>query len=234
MPRLILSLSIVLSAAPALAQGGTVSCEPEVATLTVDVPTGRCAARAPLAPQPYAPQPYAAQPYAVQPYAAQPDAPQPYNAPQPVYAPQPLYAPQPYYWPQPLAAAQRAGAPPALYRTEERELRGLWITGLALWGVAWVMDWAVTGLSQEPGDLRGVAFVPVVGPWVQLAMGQGSASSEGETLLIADGIAQAAGLAMIVLGAVLKREVRVRERPGLSVVVAPARGGASVGLSGSF
>jgi hypothetical protein len=245
MARLLSLLTIVLAAAPALAQEGTMACEPEIATLTIEVPTGRCAARAPspqplaVPQQPSAPQAYAApsapQAYAPQPYAPQPYAPQAYAPP---YYPQPYY-PQAYappYYPQPYYAPPPSLEPPApQFRTEEREIRGLWIAGLALWAATWIADWTVTGLAEEREDLRNVAFVPIVGPWIQLAMGQGAGSSGGETLLIADGIAQAAGAVMILVGALVKREVRVRERaPRWSLGVAPTQGGGALALSGTF
>lgn len=191
MLRTITTATVLALSASASAQAP--SCAPELATITVEVPTGRCAAQAPPAPSWMPP-------------------------------------PAPPMWPPPVGAAW--GLPPAprtdlAPSAQTRELRGLWISGAAVLGLSWLTTAAVTLARNEEALARGLAFLPVAGPWIQLERGGNDLA--GTIALWAGGIAQAVGLAMIVIGASVQRRVR-----DVSIALAPVEGGATLTVRGAF
>jgi hypothetical protein len=222
-----------------------VECEPEVATITIEVPTGRCAASVPpppvneglaLAPPnaapppaqpPYGAQPYGAPPYGAQPYGAQPYGAQPYGAPpygaQLPYAAQPPYVlPQyglPYGAPANVSPRLSLGEP----QYEERELRGLWIAGAAAFAAGYVATAIMTEATESEWG-----FVPLLGPWIEMAEGDDFL----EILWLPGAIAQAAGLVLVIVGASVRRRIPVE--PSLRISAAPAPGGGALSLSGTF
>lgn len=190
------------------------------------------------APQPYAqplPPPPDGQPY------AQPQPGQPYGQPQPYAQPgQPYVQPQPgtYYAPPP-APAYYAPPPRTIVRYDLRPRYGLIAGGASILGVAWLST-ALAGLivsaandicTIESGSTCTNAawplFLPVLGPFIELAYVQGPGTSTVRGLLVFDGILQAGGLAMIIAGAVAKKP---RPVYASSVQVAPLTVGSGAGL----
>ena len=76
----------------------------------------------------------------------------------------------------------------------------------------------------------GAMYVPVVGPFIQM----GSASPTEQLILAVDGVAQTAGLVMLVAGLFTTRTVLVRNDLGVSISPAYVKNGAGMALSGSF
>jgi len=100
---------------------------------------------------------------------------------------------------------------------------------------------AVNARGVSPSSDVASAFfalgsLPVLGPFVLAAASGGDPLAT--TLLAADGLAQAGGLAMLVAGLVLRRPVLVRDQAAaLHVLPAPmsfGRHGAGFGLTGTF
>ncbi|HEY4116886.1 MAG TPA: hypothetical protein VGM56_03470 [Byssovorax sp.] len=166
------------------------------------------------APSPYpAPQPYA------QPYQQQPGA-----YPPPVY-----YQPQPVYVVPP---GQRQMGPrvmdyddgpiPAGYHVETRVKKGLVIAGAAVLGSFWLLSALGGALAIDAGhdhDAEGL-FVPVAGPFVALAnetAGSKHLLATVQFCYVLDGLAQSAGLLMLVGGIVFPSQKLVRDEVALDV-----------------
>jgi hypothetical protein len=115
---------------------------------------------------------------------------------------------------------------------------GMISTGLFMFGVPYVGSVVVA--SGSPVDADDWLYVPVAGPWIDLAergpcgRGEGRPScgyvARDAALLVADGIAQGVGMLMILGGYAMpvKRIVRVSER---EIHIAPAVGGGTYGLA---
>lgn len=126
-------------------------------------------------------------------------------------------APPPVTLPPPLPPSTRvpvetAPPPPPLkvrrpkksvvrYRVEERDIPGLWIPGILVTAVTYVVTIPAGFLTNDGGVY---SVVPIVGPWLML-----SVDDEGTPYWVASGLLQLAGLTAIVLGASLTREVQV-------------------------
>lgn len=204
------------------AQGAAVEGD---ATVTVDPngqpsvqAQGQVTTQAPPANYQYqqqqAPPPgYGQQPYPQQQYA------QPY--------PQQQY-PQPYYAP-PVQPAQ----PRYVERTESTP--ALWVTGVVLLPVSWVLTWSATTATLDgyrDGAYWGWSWVPLVGPWFMIGDSYGLNGSEIAGAVLS-GIAQLSGLTLIILGVAIRQTVRVatyalddsERAPELTLGVAPTYGG---------
>ena len=165
------------------------------------------------------------------------NTPQGYGQPPPGYGQaqgqvyvQPQYPQQqPYYGPQYQPPQRRI-------RYEERQtsIKGLWIPGIIVFGVSYVIG-GLSGLLSN-GSYSDWMWVPVIGPWVAL----GFADFEEEvTGAVLGGILQTVGLGMFVLGLSLRRTVRVavyaldegERAPELALDLLPSPGGGRVGLT---
>lgn len=137
----------------------------------------------------------------------------------------PGYAPIPYFGqPVPNAPAPQTEYVPT-------DVPGLWIAGLAVFGAAWLLDIAVSmtlsdGLGSAHSD---ASFIPIAGPWLQLALGE--AHWAAEPLLVIDGIAQAAGALLFILGVSIRRDVPVQS---WSISAAPTRDGVAAAFTTTF
>lgn len=161
---------------------------------------------------------------------------------QPAYG-QPYAQPQPYG--QPYAGPQHYPQPYQLQPQAERteSLRPLWISGAVLLPVSYVLT-AVTATATlycGPGstcrdpDYVFFSWVPLVGPWFMLAQNDPRPLNAGEIIgALAGGVAQLAGLTMIIVGASVRQPVDGRsgrasttlERgPELRLGLAPTLGG---------
>jgi hypothetical protein len=126
----------------------------------------------------------------------------------------PLVVPPGYEAVRPAAAPAAAPvfvtAPPRMpaghweTRTEERAVRGLWLTGLITLPVSWILTWTVasTGLPTASAGIA-YSYIPLVGPWLMLT----EPLNGYDGFAVVMGIAQAAGALMLVLGLTLRETV---------------------------
>jgi hypothetical protein len=210
---------------------------------------GNAAAQTPAAP------PAAAAPTVVvvqQPGYGQP--PPGYGQPPPGYAPPGYGQPPPgaYYAPAPGYAAAPMGprvidyeegdAIPPGYRPGTRIRKGLVIGGAVMLGASYLLSIMVAGIGQlitnvdAPGTKDyGPVLIPVVGPFI--GIGTTHASTGGAFGLAFLGVAQTAGLGMLIGGIAAPQPVLVRnEVGGVKFTVAPQIGASSAGMGivGSF
>lgn len=130
--------------------------------------------------------------------------PQPQPVPQPYVQPQPQ--PQPYY--QPAPQPQREA------RTRTRPTLGLVIPGAIMFGVSWILHAALispfggytgTGFQPDWATFRWTGVIPVLGPWIQMAVKPGSLEQDSWAgYLAVNGLLQAAGVTMFILGFVFQ------------------------------
>ncbi len=160
---------------------------------------------------------------------------QPYG--QPTYG-QPTYG-QPQYptYAQPYAPTYQPQVRQVRYVEQETSVKGLWIPGIVLFGVSYVLTGTLASAAVASSDYVGYSWIPLVGPWLMLGE---AANDEQFAGALVGGIAQAAGLTMFVLGLALRQTVRVavysldesNERaPRLALDLVPAPAGGMVGLS---
>ena len=166
----------------------------------------------------------------------QPYQQQGYGQPPPGYG-QPYQQPyqQPYVQPQ-YAPTYQQPQPQVQYVERTESIKGLWITGIIVFGVSYVLG-GTFGLLSWDGNYSDWMWAPLVGPWVAA----GYAGNEDELAgAILGGVAQAAGLTMFILGLALQRTVRVavyalddsdERSPELALDLLPAVGGGQVGLT---
>lgn len=123
-------------------------------------------------------------------------------------------------------------------RTEERVHVGLIVAGSVMLGVSWLLHAllisplagcslsSTSGCSSTWEDFRWTGALPLVGPWVQLAIKPTDLGQDGwGPYLIIDGLLQAGGLTMLILGATITETVTVygdnESGPSLRLGVAP-------------
>jgi len=195
-------------------------------------------APAPVAPAPVAPSaPPPGQP-AVAPQAAPPAAAAPpgytYAPPPPGYAyaypAPPGYAPG-YAAPslrQPESAPYHGGPIPSGYHLEERPRRGLIIGGALTLGIPWMLGITIAS-TDDFSNQSGWLIVPALGPWITIATrdpekdcsltyASGSTPTSVchddnavRTVLILDGLTQAAGTFMLIYGLSSPKKVIARD-----------------------
>ena len=141
---------------------------------------------------------------------------------QPVYAP--TYATYPQAQPQPM------------YEDRETSIKALWIPGIIVFGVSYIMNGLFSTALSSSGDYRDWSWAPLIGPWVAL----GFANTDDErTGSVIGGLTQAVGATLFILGITLTRTVRVArysfgngdQSPELAFDVLPTPGGARAGLT---
>jgi hypothetical protein len=123
----------------------------------------------------------------------------------------------------------------------ERPIVGLIVAGAIVLPVTWAANILMSTLaafalslggSPDAGGIFGWGFVPVVGPWVQMAYYQ---DSGWQTFWGVMGGLQTLGLTMIVLGAVLRtREPVIALGEGRSLALAPSLSPNDVGLNAAL
>lgn len=175
------------------------------------------------------------------------------SAPPPVAVPAPAPAPAP----APVAAApapapasgeerpstlddwpEGTAAPPGYHWTEKPRL-GAIIGGACLFGVTWLVTAAVGGLGYDFSTTKDTdylwLYVPIAGPFIEMSRG---VSATASVFLAADGVAQAAGAALLIYGlaspvskVVRNDSSKVRVMP---VPLALGRGATGLGLVGQF
>jgi hypothetical protein len=126
--------------------------------------------------------------------------------------------------PAPVPAGAAPYGPPqdqVRYETETKGITGLIIAGPIVFGVAYATGIAVTAGLDADEELIAYSAIPVAGPWVMLA---DSRTSDYSGALAANGLLQAGGLAMFIIGVSVRREHQVP-------VYASEDGHVQVGLS---
>ncbi len=142
-------------------------------------------------------------------------APPGYGPPPPGYgpAPYPYYGPPPPYYyggppealgPKEMDYVEGRPIPPG-YHIERRGKRKLIIAGLAIFGGCYLASALVGGTALSDGnDGLGPLLIPVAGPFVSIGTSRLSYAVEDDrgaiVLLMLDGFAQAAGVAMTIIG----------------------------------
>jgi len=161
-----------------------------------------------------------------QPYA-QPQYGQPYAQPQYPYA-------QQY---QPYGPTYQAQPRRVTYVERETSVKGLWIPGVIVFGVSWILTGTFASALSWDADYASWGWIPLAGPWMML----GVAGSDDEVAgALIGGITQLAGVTMFILGLTLRQTVRVAQyslderderAPQLAFDVLPAPAGGMVGLT---
>jgi hypothetical protein len=174
--------------------------------------------------------------------AAQPPAAQP--PPPGYYPPPPYYGPASGYDARPEELDYDEGDPiPAGYEQDTKIRKGLVIAGAVTFGTTWLFSVAgasilisarenCSGCFYSEGEAA-VLYIPVFGP--PIAIATLGADTAGATVLIVDGIAQAGGLTMLIVGLAARKNYLRRVGDG-DWTVTPIAGAAMTGvsLSGSF
>jgi hypothetical protein len=161
-----------------------------------------------------------------------------------VQAPPQQYAPvvqyqQPYAQPVYSEPPRRRGGPNL----------GLIISGAVLLGVGWIGDFLVSlpagddpfhsGAEPEWSSFRYTSFIPIAGPWVQLAVKPTEFDNDYWGMwLIIDGLMQAAGITMLVAGIATSSgdDGATADAGGVQLMFVPSVGPdrASLTLAGRF
>jgi hypothetical protein len=157
------------------------------------------------------------------------------------YAPAPGYAATPALGPKVLEYEEGDTIPPG-YRTGTRVRKGLVIGGSVMLGVGYLLTIMTAGIGQlvnnvgDPGTKDfGPLLIPVVGPFI--GMGTTHPSTGGVFGLAFLGVAQTAGLGMLIGGIAAPKTVLLRnEVAGVKLTVTPQFGPGTAGLGavGSF
>jgi hypothetical protein len=199
---------------------------------------------APQAPQ-YPPAQYPAQyPQRVQPVEQYPPPPPPASAMAPngeFVAPM-SQTTQPTYVPQSVAMSGprfikdwEEGQPiPYGYHHETRVRKGLVITGSVVFGVLYLYSTFFAAVGSDAGTNKlGWMAVPVVGPFLETSE---TSSATLQYILVLDGLAQAAGVAMLFGGFMYPKHLLVRNDLASMTVVPMKIGmdGSGLGVVGRF
>jgi|GEM_PF-5356747 len=105
---------------------------------------------------------------------------------------------------------------------EARTRRGLWITGTVILGTSYLTTGLVTSIICSggacPGAISGLAWLPVLGPFVNILY---SSSSLSIGLNVFAGLAQGTGLALLIAGLASREEFIVYDSPKMSARIVP-------------
>lgn len=153
------------------------------------------------------------------------------------YAPPPGYA-APAYAAGPLELDYNPAKPiPAGYHVESQTRRSLVVGGACAFAIPYALSIITASVAESGGggDAWVPLYIPAAGPFV--ALGTLEPNATGTYLLVVDGIAQSAGLIMIVAGLAARREVLVRDAstaPRLSITPMTARGTVGLNVGGTL
>jgi len=144
---------------------------------------------------------------------------------------------QPSYVPQSVALSGPAHmdwdddrTPPPGYHLETRIRKGLVIGGAVTFGTMYLFTALGAAAANDLGGSAGALYVPIAGPF--LYMGETSSQS-GKVLLAIDGIAQAAGAAMLIAGLAAPKTIAVRNDLA-KIEIKPMIGPGTAGFVGTF
>lgn len=204
-------------------------------------------------PPPESAQPYPGQPYPVQTYPGPATPGQPYpGQPYPGGVQQPYYPAQPYFTPQPTLIPTQTTA----VRYVEKPRTRMIIAGAAVLGLSWSLTALLTAsyadslyykngmLARNSITASGPSFgtasalwplyIPLIGPWLELGYLSGSGSQLGGTLLAIDGVVQASGLVLMIVGAATRTRVAIYAKNNLTISPLTLSGGSGVLVGGRF
>lgn len=176
--------------------------------------------------------------------------PQGYGYPPPGYPPQGYgYPPQAYGVPPPSLPYRKGDRVPAGYHVEEKPRKGLVVTGVLLTAIPYAFGlFAATAANFD--NQSGWLAVPYLGPW--LTIGRRSygdcdrtAGSSHETArcagdvlaavgLVFDGVVQAVGGTLLLVGVLTPKEELVRDGQSLRVTPIRIGSGYGLGMRGAF
>jgi hypothetical protein len=227
-------------------------------------PAGASAVPQQVAPPGYpAPPPPGTNPYApgAQPYppGANPYAPGATSYPYPYTYPPPQGAPPPpYAYPQPTAYSTPAPAPtrpwrsgdpvPTGYHVEDKPRSGILTAGYVLTGI----PYGIGLLSATAANFKNSSAwlaVPWLGPWLTIGQRGYACGNEGRGVsqslecagevflvmgLIMDGILQATGATLLIVGYTNTKEVLVPDQQAVRLVPLRFSSGFGAGLTGAF
>jgi hypothetical protein len=219
MPVASVSCLILAAAAPAAAQTPAAPSPAPVAPSAAPAPAP--AAAAPAAPA----APAAAAPTAPPAGYAYPPPPAGYAYGYP--APPPTLGAYPTPLRAPESVPYNGGPVPPGYHVEERARKGMVIAGSIVLGVPWVLGITIAS-GYDFTNQSGWLVVPALGPWITIAARKtdticsyaGTSVSNCpednsvRTLLILDGLTQAAGTIMLVYGLASSKKVIARDFVG--------------------
>ena len=147
--------------------------------------------------------------------------------------------------PQPLEWHPGAPPPPG-YHVEEKPRRGLVIAGAIVGGIPYFFS-VVAAASANSQNATGYLYLPVAGPWITLGRRSSGCDLGAQNMttdqslqctadifavmgLIADGILQGTGAALLLSGELATKEALVRDvRDDEAVRVAPMHVGSGFG-----
>ena len=162
---------------------------------------------------------------------------------------------QPSYVPQSVAMSGPAvldwdtdsgRPPPAGYRADTRIRKGLVIGGAVTFGAMYLLTaltaaaindsksytYSSIGTTSSKSSSAGLLYIPVVGPFAYLS---NAGSQSATVVLIIDGVAQAAGAAMLIGGLAIPKHVLVRnDLAKIEIMPLVAPGHTGLGLVGTF
>ena len=162
------------------------------------------------------------------------------GAPVPPSPPPPPPAPPPPAAPPNLDDWPESAAPPPGYHWNQKPRLGPIIAGASLLGATWALSALVGSMAYDlstPHDSNYEwLLVPVAGPFVELTH---SKTAEGSVVLVIDGVAQFAGLALLVYGISSPVMHLERNEPATSLRVVPVpmvfgRDSGGLGVVGTF
>jgi len=155
---------------------------------------------------------------------------------------------QPTYIPQSVAMSGprfikdwEEGQPiPYGYHHETRVRKGLVISGSVVFGVLYLYSSLFAAIGADAADggenKLGYMAIPVLGPFLEMSQTSGPGSATADYLLALDGLAQAAGVTMLVCGLMYPKHLLVRNDLASMTVVPMKIGleGTGAGIVGRF
>jgi hypothetical protein len=139
------------------------------------------------------------------------DPPDPWDAPGPPI-PRPPWVTPPVYATGPMWA-EYASLPPGRYRLETQAWEPPIVAGAITLGSAYLLSGIGAAFAQDQGALP--LFIPIVGPWITLGVEGSSGQFDSAGLgmlgavLVFDGLAQAGGVVLMIVGATHRKTVPV-------------------------
>src|SRR5690606_9077163 len=89
------------------------------------------------------------------------------------------------------------------HKVVRKPITGLVIAGAIVFGVAYTGVFSTSVALESDGDLIGYSLVPLAGPWIMLGDYR---TREYSAALAMNGVIQAGGAAMFIIGLTVKRE----------------------------
>lgn len=126
---------------------------------------------------------------------------------------------------------------PAGYHPRTQIRTGLVITGAAILGGVWLLNALVASVAIDTNQAQAAPlFVPIIGPFI--AMGTFRSLQATDAFFLAlDGLVQAGGAALLIVGIAMPRHQLVRDRYASLLFPMPVsfgNGSAGIALGGTF